>query len=87
MRARCELADDGCAPLDLRVAVGFDDPAEIAPRIQGGVEAKLPYVDMVHDLPGEETMADQDAASFLANLVSYQHPDHDTEQWPPEREA
>lgn len=76
-------APDGVA---LTIAA-FDDPAEIAPRIQWGVEAKLPYVDMVHDLPGEETMADQDAASFLANLVSYQHPDHDTEQWPPEREA
>ena len=76
-------APDGVA---LTIAA-FDDPAEIAPRIQWGVEAKLPYVDMVPDLPGEETMADQDAASFLANLVSYQHPDHDTEQWPPEREA
>ncbi|RWE21906.1 MAG: GFA family protein, partial [Mesorhizobium sp.] len=21
---------------------------------------------------------------YLAELVSYQHPDHDTDQWPPE---
>jgi hypothetical protein len=34
-------------------------------------------------LPGEGTMADEAAAGFLADLVSYQHPDHDTEQWPP----
>jgi hypothetical protein len=74
-------APDGVA---LTIAA-FDDPAEIAPRIQWGVEAKLPYVDAVRDLPGEETMADQDAASFLADLVSYQHPDHDTDAWPPER--
>ncbi|EYR78041.1 MULTISPECIES: GFA family protein [Alphaproteobacteria] len=74
-------APDGVA---LTIAA-FDDPAEIAPRIQWGVEAKLPYVDAICDLPGEETMADQEAASFLADLVSYQHPDHDTDAWPPER--
>ncbi len=75
-------APDGVA---LTIAA-FDDPAEIAPRIQWGIEAKLPYVDTVHTLPGEDTMADQDAASFLADLVSYQHPDHDTDDWPPERD-
>ena len=74
-------APDGVA---LTIAA-FDDPAQIAPRIQWGIEGKLPYVDAVRDLPGEETMADHDAASFLADLVSYQHPDHDTDEWPPER--
>jgi hypothetical protein len=73
-------APDGVA---LTVAA-FDDPAAIAPRIQWGIEAKLPYVDTIPDLPGEDTMADQDAASFLAELVSYQHPDHETDEWPPE---
>ena len=73
-------APDGVA---LTIAA-FDDPAEIAPRIQWGTEAKLPYVDVIRDLPGEETMADQEAAPFLADLVSYQHPDHDTDRWPPE---
>ncbi|MGD9477110.1 GFA family protein [Shinella sp. G-2] len=74
-------APDGVA---LTIAA-FDDPAEIAPRIQWGIEAKLPYVDAIPGLPGEDTMADQEAASFLADLVSYQHPDHDTDTWPPER--
>ncbi|WP_440984370.1 GFA family protein [Shinella sumterensis] len=73
-------APDGVA---LTIAA-FDDPASITPRIQWGIEAKLPYVDTIPDLPGEDTMADQDAASFLADLVSYQHPDHDTDEWPPE---
>ena len=75
-------APDGVA---LTIAA-FDDPAEIAPRIQWGIEAKLPYVDTIAALPGEDTMADADAASFLADLVSYQHPDHDTEKWPPEEQ-
>jgi hypothetical protein len=73
-------APDGVA---LAIAA-FDHPEEIAPTIQWGVEAKLPYVDGISQLPGEETMADAEAAGFLANLVSYQHPDHDTETWPSE---
>ncbi|MCR5859078.1 GFA family protein [Mesorhizobium sp. J428] len=73
-------APDGVA---LAIAA-FDDPSTIRPIIQWGVEAKLPYVDEVPDLPGEETMADIADAPFLADLVSYQHPDYDTDQWPAE---
>jgi len=73
------------APDGVALAIGaFDDPSGIAPVIQWGIEAKLPYVDEIPSLPGEDTMADVDAAAFLADLVSYQHPDHDTEEWPPE---
>jgi len=73
------------APDGMALAIAaFDKPGGIAPTIQWGVEAKLPYVDNVAELPGEETMADTDATSFLADLVSYQHPDHDTDIWPPE---
>ncbi|MCV9997615.1 GFA family protein [Pararhizobium sp. YC-54] len=75
----CYEAPDG---VGLAIAA-FDKPEGIVPTIQWGIEAKLPYVDDIPDLPGEDTMADQDAASFLAHLVSYQHPDHDTEAWPP----
>jgi len=72
------------APDGVALAIGaFDDPSGIAPVIQWGIEAKLPYVDEIPSLPGEDTMADVDAAAFLADLVSYQHPDHDTEEWPP----
>lgn len=67
------------------LAIGaFDQPEEIAPRIQWGTEAKLPYVDSLHGLPGRDTMDDVSNAGYLADLVSYQHPDHDTEIWPPE---
>ncbi|WEX87602.1 GFA family protein [Sinorhizobium garamanticum] len=73
------------APDGMALAIAaFDRPQGIVPTIQWGIEAKLPYVDRVHELPGEETMADVAADSFLADLVSYQHPDHDTETWPPE---
>lgn len=71
------------APDGVALAIGaFDHPQEIRPQIQWGIEAKLPYVDAISGLPGRDTMSDEDAAAFLAELVSYQHPDHDTDQWP-----
>lgn len=72
------------APDGLALMIGaFDDPSRLAPQIQYGVEARLPYVDGVADLPVRETMADEVAAAFLASLVSFQHPDYDTDEWPP----
>ncbi len=76
------------APDGTALAIGaFDHPEEIVPSIQWGTEAKLPYVDAIARLPQEETMADLGEAPYLADLVSYQHPDHDTEIWPPKKEA
>jgi hypothetical protein len=72
------------APDGIALAIGaFDRPQEIAPMIQWGIEAKLAYVDHIHELPQEHTLTDSDEAPFLADLVSYQHPDRDTESWPP----
>ena len=72
------------APDGIALAIGaFDDPEAIAPKIQWGTEAKLPYVDTIHALPGQDTMADVSSASYLSSLVSFQHPDHDTDDWPP----
>ena len=74
------------APDGVALAIGaFDHPEELAPAVQWGTEAKLPYVDDVPGLPGHGTLDDQDAASFIVHIVSYQHPDHDTETWPPEQ--
>ena len=61
----------------------FDDPASLAPVNQWGVEAKLPYADDVPGLPGHRTDEDEEIADYYTDLVSYQHPDHDTETWPP----
>jgi hypothetical protein len=74
------------APDGMALAIAaFDDPAEIRPVVQWGTEAKLPYVAELVGLPGHETMEDVPSASYLNDLVSYQHPDHETEVWPPER--
>ncbi|GLS33020.1 Uncharacterized conserved protein [Mesorhizobium albiziae] len=72
------------APEGTALAIGaFDDPSVIAPSIQWGIEAKLPYADGIPALLGAETITDEETSSYLADLVSYQHPDHDTDQWPP----
>jgi hypothetical protein len=72
------------APDGIAIAIGaFDQPDAIAPVVQWGIEAKLPYVDSISTIPGHGTLDDANAATFLARIVSYQHPDHDTDQWPP----
>lgn len=71
-------AADGVA-----IAIGaFDDPSGHPPTIQYGTEGKLGFVDRLHDLPKRPTTDDIEAAPFLADIISYQHPDHDTEAWP-----
>ena len=71
------------APDGVALAIGaFDHPEEVAPVIQWGIEAKLPYVDALSRLPGKTTQGDIQSAPYLAELESFQHPDHDTESWP-----
>ncbi|WP_069308104.1 GFA family protein [Methylobrevis pamukkalensis] len=73
------------APDGMAMAIGaFDDPGMITPTLQYGLEAKLPYVDHLADLSGTRTEQDIAATAFLADIVSFQHPDHDTAVWPPE---
>ncbi len=76
------------APDGLALSIGaFDRPATIAPVIQYGLEAKIPYVDSLPTLPAIRSEEDAEAAKFLVTMTSYQHPDHDTETWPPEGAA
>lgn len=72
------------APDGIALAAGaFDHPAALPPVMQYGVEGKLPFTDRLHDLPEYHTLDDVAAAPFLVDLVSFQHPDHDTGAWPP----
>lgn len=69
---------------DPAIAIGaFDDPSSIRPVIQYGTEARLPYADAMADLPARTTDSTAEAGTFLADIVSRQHPDHDTAEWPP----
>jgi hypothetical protein len=73
------------APDGMALTIGaFDYPEELAPVVAWGTEAKLPYADDVPRLPEHDTLEDEQAGGYLYELVSFQHPDHDTETWPPE---
>jgi hypothetical protein len=76
------------APDGMGLAIGaFDEPGRLKPVVQFGVEARIDYVDHLHELPEQDTMDDLEAAPFLSDLVSYQHPDHDTTDWVPRRDT
>ena len=66
---------------DVEIAIAsLDDPNLAAPIKQVNTHDKLDFVDALHTLPVRETTSIE--TSFMDNLQSYQHPDHDTEQWP-----
>lgn len=76
------------APDGVAIAAGaFDDPAALPPTVQFGVEGKIGFVDHLHQLPGRLTEEDVEEAPFILDIVSYQHPDHDTTTWPAEKES
>ena len=67
----------------LELAIGaFDDPTVAAPVIQVNMTDKLPFFDGLTSLPVKTDPSDE-WLDFMAGVHSYQHPDHDTDHWPP----
>ena len=62
----------GDESIDIALAT-LDQPQNIAPEYQGGVESRMPWFETAH-LLREERMDDP--------VGSVQHPDHDTDHWP-----
>ena len=68
----------------VEIAVGaFDEPSVVPPTIQVNPADKLSFFDGLCELPTCKDGAEPDAEAFKASVVSFQHPDHDTDQWPP----
>jgi hypothetical protein len=63
--------------------VAFDNPPAIRPERQLGLESRLAWLDDLNGLRSRtpEEIAEQEAR--YGPRTSYQHPDHDTEIWPP----
>ncbi|MTI00343.1 GFA family protein [Roseibium sp. RKSG952] len=61
----------------------LDDPNGTPPAIQVGMEGRLDWCPSMPKLP--ERSSTDDNGGFYAGIVSYQHPDHDTDTWPPGR--
>ncbi|HUG62934.1 MAG TPA: GFA family protein [Methylomirabilota bacterium] len=65
------------------LAIGaFDRPELVPPTKQFGLEGELSYVATLHTLPRKTTEETVEAAAFLADLRSHQHPDQETDTWP-----
>jgi hypothetical protein len=75
------MQEDGDSRIELAVGT-LDDPNAAAPDHVVGVESKLSWADHLPGLPAHST-ADDRTPEDLAKLTSLQHPDHDTEEWPP----
>ncbi|MBN9318482.1 MAG: GFA family protein [Caulobacterales bacterium] len=67
--------------IDLAIGA-FDEPEDIAPAVQLAVDRRLPYVEGLARLPERAVGLSDEGADYLG-VVSHQHPDEDTEVWPP----
>jgi hypothetical protein len=73
-------------PGGVELALGaFDDPAALPPVIQMGLESRMPFFADLAALPTRTPAEQEKVAGFYASVVSHQHPDHDTDAWPPAR--
>ncbi len=64
------------------LAIGaFDDPTLAAPTIQVNPEDKLSFVDAIPTLPMRTPEEGAQQEALKRSVLSYQHPDHDTESW------
>ena len=67
----------------ISVSIGsLDQPWRVTLERQYGVESRLPAFATLAALPAETTEGST-TPDRLARLASRQHPDHDTERWPP----
>jgi len=72
-----QLTFEGAGFFDIAIGA-FDDPSDIKPTLQIGLEAKLPWVDELHELPTRSPESQAKADAYQAQVVSHQHPDHET---------
>jgi len=73
----------------LNVTIGSLDHPELVPPIdQDGMEGRMPYFAGLHTLPDTGvTGADDPAWVDGIRATNNQHPDHDTDDWPPRGRA
>ncbi len=78
----CFLGDDGAMEL---AGGAFDDPDVAPPTVQYVLKDKLALFDALADVPHQPHVEKE--AAFNARVVTYQHPDRDTEDWTPKGSA
>jgi hypothetical protein len=69
-------------PNGIELAIGaFDDRSDLMPRIQVNNGSRISWVEQIFDQPKR---AEVDDIARQEQIISFQHPDHDTENWPSE---
>ncbi|HEX2558633.1 GFA family protein [Phenylobacterium sp.] len=68
--------------IDLTIGA-FDDPTPIRPVKQLATDRAVPWVHEVPAIPHRPIGGSKGLSEFFGAIVSYQHPDHDTAEWPP----
>ncbi len=68
-------------PGGVELAIGaFDHPEQLEPQVQVNHHQRLPWIDTLFQKPA---VTSPEMEAFFASVESYQHPDHDTAEWPP----
>ena len=70
----------------IAVSIGsLDEPEKVEPKTQYGIEGRLSWFAKLAGLPGDKTTeADNPDLAEKIAVSNHQHPDHDTDRWPPE---
>jgi hypothetical protein len=63
----------------------FDQPSRLQPQRQIMTSGRIVWVDHLADVPARSPEEDAASAARYPPVVSHQHPDHDTEVWPPDQ--
>ncbi len=69
---------------DPEISLGSLDNPELAPPgEQVNIADRLSFHDQISNLPVRNPADNKKVAAFMAEIVGNQHPDHDTDAWPP----
>lgn len=71
---------------DIGVLAGsFDKVGDVPPVVQYGIESRVPWYDGLPGLPGDQPTYSIDPNGYLPKIQASnrQHPDQDTQHWPP----
>jgi hypothetical protein len=63
----------------------LDDPATVKPLTQDSTESRMPWFLEIVNVPDKGTSVEIDGPERVSEVAASnrQHPDHDTETWPP----
>lgn len=65
----------------------LDHPERVKPIEQYGVEGRVPWLADILETPAKVTEDDAPERAAEIKATNNQHPDYDTDQWPPEKDA